>query len=477
MNLPESFLADIRKELGDKEAGMLCSALVAGSAPVSIRLNSGKGARLSVEVAPVPWCGAGYYLTSRPAFTFDPLFHAGMYYVQEASSMFLNKVLAHYVSSPVKMLDLCAAPGGKSTLALQALPEGSLLVSNEYDKLRSRILAENITKWGCANVMVTNNAPADFSGLHHYFDVVLADVPCSGEGMFRKDPQAVEEWSGKNVAMCAARQRGIVEDCWKCLKPGGLFIYSTCTYNIHENEENVHWIAEHMGTESLTVETEASWGIEGNKAGLPESVYHFFPHRTKGEGFFIAILRKAGGDEGVPFSGKPLKKGGKQKGRLSKGKNKAGLSLSGEMSGWLDEPGNFTFKEVDDSIVAVPKEYADDFMWLDAQLYVLQKGITLAVRKGKKWAPAHPLAMSSCLALRAFPHFEAPLPVAWAYLRGEAFALPSGVPVGFVLVTYKGHPLGFVKNIGTRCNNLYPQNWKIRTGHFPDPSEELSLVQ
>ena len=290
MNLPVDFITRTGGLLGEGQFAALREAL-AKEPPVSIRMN-----RLKMDAVPagghqVPWCGSGYYLASRPTFTFDPLFHAGCYYVQEASSMFLEQVLTQYVHEPVVMLDLCAAPGGKSTLARSVLPEGSLLVANEVMRNRVQVLAENVTKWGHPGTVVLNNDPADFVPLGELFDVILTDVPCSGEGMFRKDPVAVEEWSVENVTLCWQRQRRIVRDIWHCLKPGGLLVYSTCTYNREENEDNVAWIAEELGAEVLPVEVQSGWNISGNLAGKDFPVYRFLPHRTEGEGLFMAVLR------------------------------------------------------------------------------------------------------------------------------------------------------------------------------------------
>ena len=253
--------------------------------PVSIRLNDGKLkiengkcrivpqagcitdfqlSTFNLELNQVPWSSEGFYLDERLTFTFDPLFHAGCYYVQEASSMFVEQVLRQYVTGPVKMLDLCAAPGGKSTHARSVLPEGSLLVANEVIRNRSQILAENLMKWGHPDVVVTNNDPADFAVLPSFFDVILTDVPCSGEGMFRKDPVAVEEWSPENVEICWQRQRRIIGDIWDTLKPGGILIYSTCTFNTKEDEENARWIQQEYGGEPLTVQVQENWNITGD---------------------------------------------------------------------------------------------------------------------------------------------------------------------------------------------------------------------
>lgn len=259
----------------------------------SIRMNPSKGS-LTVGES-VPWCPEGYYLEGRPQFTFDPLFHAGCYYVQEAASMFVSHILRQFVKEPVTMLDLCAAPGGKSTAARTVLPEGSLLVSNEPIATRAQILLENITKWGWKDCIVTNNYPRDYRKAKTCFDVILCDVPCSGEGMFRKDPGAISEWSLQNVEKCWRLQREIVADAWECLVPGGLLIYSTCTYNIKENEENVRWIMEEYDAEMLEVPTDPSWGITGSLLeGFPAPVYRFIPGFTKSEGLFICALRKRG---------------------------------------------------------------------------------------------------------------------------------------------------------------------------------------
>ena len=197
MNLPQAFIERTRQLLGDEAYTPFEEALQTET-PVSIRPNRMKCSQ-PVEGESIPWASSGTYLKNRPTFTFDPLFHAGCYYVQEASSMFVEKVLQEYVKEPVVMLDLCAAPGGKSTLCRSVLPEGSLLVANEVMRNRSQILAENLIKWGHPEVVVTNNDPADFTDLTHLFDVILTDVPCSGEGMFRKDQVAVDEWSLENV--------------------------------------------------------------------------------------------------------------------------------------------------------------------------------------------------------------------------------------------------------------------------------------
>ena len=297
IQLPEDFIRQTRAVMGDERFERYMEAF-SEEVPTSIRLNPLKtthGVRNDVLSARVPWCEDGYYLEGRPQFTFDPLFHAGCYYVQEAASMFVSHVLRHHVKEPVAMLDLCAAPGGKSTAAISALPARSTLFSNEPSPLRAQILLENITKWGWEGCTVTNNYPRDYRKARACFDVILCDVPCSGEGMFRKDPQAVGEWSLQNVEKCWRLQREIVADAWECLVPGGLLIYSTCTFNMKENEENVRWIIEQYDAQVLSVPTDPAWQITGSLLeGFDEPVYRFIPGITRSEGLFMAVIRKRG---------------------------------------------------------------------------------------------------------------------------------------------------------------------------------------
>ena len=314
MHLPEDFIRHTREIMGDDLFATLTDAL-AQEPPVSIRMNPWKwnGDRKDIALyqSNVPWCPNGLYLRERPNFTFDPLLHAGVYYVQEASSMFVDRVLRQYVKEPVRMLDLCAAPGGKTTCAASALPEGSILYSNEPIRNRAQILSENTQKWmssprSCTSgqpatttIIATNCYPKDYKKAKATFDVILCDVPCSGEGMFRKDEGAIGEWSQRNVKKCQALQREIVETIWPCLRPGGLLIYSTCTFNIHENEENVQWILDNLDATILPVENEEEWGITGSLLkGFHLPVYRFIPGKTMGEGLFMAAIRKGQGEGG-----------------------------------------------------------------------------------------------------------------------------------------------------------------------------------
>ena len=344
-------------------------------------------------------------------------------------------------------LDLCAAPGGKSTLALSELPEGSLLIANEVVRQRANILAENITKWGNPNCIVTNNYAEDFQDFGGVFDLIICDAPCSGEGMFRKDPDSIGEWSLANVEVCWKRQREIVQNIWHTLKEGGIFIYSTCTYNPKEDEENVAWIAETLGAEVQSCHPLEEWG-------LTEQNTHFYPHKVKGEGFFISVLRKTTDDESTPMTHRKKK----EKGKTGKPMTK----IPAELKNWLTGNENFTLYEAQDTFCAFPTAHLDVLKKAKNSLRVIQAGIELATLKGKNLQPSQSLAMSYHLNREAFPAVEVDEQQAIAYLRTEALQLPTDTPRGYVLITYQGHPLGFVKNIGNRANNLYPAEWRIR---------------
>ena len=293
--LPIDFTDMARRTMGEERFDCYLKAFET-DAPVSIRLNPEKAKELTADGERVPWCRNAYYLPQRPNFTYDPLLHAGCYYVQEAGSMFLDTVMQQWVpDAPVVMIDFCAAPGGKSLLARTALAAGSVLFSNEPMRNRANILAENVEKWGYADHFVTNNFPRDYRRAKMIADVVLWDAPRSGEGMFRKDEATIREWSMQNVEKCARLQREIVADAWSCLADGGLFIYSTCTFNTHEDEENIQWMMDELGAEVLPVKVDAAWNITGSLLdGFSQPVYRFIPGISKGEGLFLCVLRKGG---------------------------------------------------------------------------------------------------------------------------------------------------------------------------------------
>lgn len=447
------------KELLGEEEYTQFNEAIASASPTSIRRNPLKPTTDIPLGQAVPWCETGCYLDQRPLFTFDPLFHAGSYYVQEASSMFVDFIIRKLITAPSTVLDLCAAPGGKSTLTLSALPKGSVLIANEIVRQRANILAENITKWGNPNTIVTNNSSSDFQALSAMFDLIICDAPCSGEGMFRKDPQSIEEWSNSNVAMCQNRQREILANIWQCLKPGGLLIYSTCTYNTQENEENVAWAMEELGAEPIALDIPSDWNISDSKLNNSKfKTYRFFPHKTKGEGFFASVMRKGEHSDDDAFTSHRNKEH-KRNAENRKGKE---LPLPKELKLWLNHPEQYTFKSTPTSYSAFPSQHIQLLEQALSKLKVIHYGITLANIKGKTIIPAHSLAMSTSLDESAFPSAELSEQQALSYLRTEVIVLPPSVPTGYVLLKYKGQPLGFAKNIGNRANNLYPAEWRIR---------------
>lgn len=465
MNLPIPFEESMRQLLGD-DYDAFREALLDEPA-VSIRLNKSK-CTATPSYAPVPWATDSYYLPERPSFTFDPLFHAGSYYVQEASSMFVEQAVKQHLQEARVALDLCAAPGGKSTLLRSLLPEDCVLISNEVMRPRAQVLAENITKWGHPRCFVTSNYPTDFTPLGEIFDLILVDAPCSGEGMFRKDEVAVTEWSPENVEVCWKRQRDILTDIWPTLRPGGLLIYSTCTFNTQEDEENVRWMMDELGAELLPIDTDPAWSITPSLLPDVPHAYRFLPGRTRGEGFFLAVVRKGEGASvaDAPRNAKPKKK-------EKKGKQPA-IAVPTACKQWLDNSSSYTYKVIGTEVVALPCDMEPLYAALSEQLYLIKAGITLAELKGRDTLPAHDLAMSTALRAEAFASCELSYAEALRYLRREAITLPADTPRGFVLVAYRDIPLGFVKNLGNRANNLYPNEWRIRSGHLPE--EEVQVI-
>ena len=407
---------------------------------------------LNSQLSTVKWCEHGRYLSERPKFTYDPMFHAGAYYVQEASSMFVWQALTQLVDKDAVVLDMCAAPGGKSTAIAQYLSEEGFLVSNEYVPQRAHVLVENITKWGAPNCVVTNNAPRHFEKLKSRFDAILVDAPCSGEGMFRKDERAREEWSPANVEMCVERQREILESAWHVLKPGGVLIYSTCTFNSHENEEQVQWLIDEMGAEYLPIKIGEDWMITETERG-----YRFLPHKTRGEGLFMAAVRKQITDNRLQITDNRLQ----SKSEKRKDKKAKSSTFNSQLSTLNLLKGDYVVVESEGRYYAVQKERIDFVEECRKVLNVLSFGVQMYEQKGKDLIPQAALALSRVYKRGAYPEVELSYDEAISFLRKEAIVL-ADAPRGFVLVTYGGLPLGWVKNIGNRCNNLYPEFWRIR---------------
>jgi len=440
MILPEAFVVRTKTILGDEFQGL--EKALEEVPPTSIRVNNKTDYLPSNEK--VSWCEHGYYLKERPLFTADPYIHAGVYYVQEASSMFLYQAVKQHFPEAHTVLDLCAAPGGKSTLLTQALPESSLLVSNEIIRSRAYILAENLIKWGNPNVVVTNNEAKDFAALPGFFDAVVIDAPCSGEGMFRKDAGAIAEWSEYNVTLCAQRQREILSSVWETLKTDGILVYSTCTYNREENEDNVRWICEELGADLLRIDLQGNNDITVSDFG-----YRFYPFKTRGEGFFLSVLRKTSATERKFKNKNDSKKTGKV----------VNKNIIPPLS--LIEPERWVTFQEDNLIKAYDKERLEDFRLLNKQLKCMHAGILLGEIKGKDFIPATCSALSKKLDREKVDSIEVDYPTAISFLRKEAIQLPE-TSRGYILICYNGQALGWVKNVGNRCNNLYPNEWRIR---------------
>lgn len=441
MDFPLAFSSSMRRLLSSAEYESFVKALQ-DPPVVSVRINPEKKTLPTDGLTPVPWSSCGYYLPARPQFTLDPLFHAGTYYVQEASSMFLEQALLQ-TGKPQTVLDLCAAPGGKSTLLRALLPDESLLVCNEPVGQRAQILAENMIKWGHEGCVVTSDYPESYGRLGAMFDLIVVDAPCSGEGMFRKDNPALELWSEDNVKMCAARQRDILRDVWPALKEDGYMIYSTCTYNLEENEKNVRYICDELGAEVVEIPVPEEWRIVGNlMRGERFPVYHFFPHRTRGEGLFMALLHKTA-------SAPPMHK--KNKMRYNRLPDAWKSRISGQCLQAFEKEGVcYAVREGDAPYVGCLQDFVK----------VLTCGIPVYEVKGKKDAPHHGLAMSRCLLKDAFPTVELSLEQALDYLRTMAIQVEA--PRGYILLTYRSVPLGFANNLGAHANNMYPKTWRIR---------------
>ncbi len=414
----------------------------------SVRYNPRKPIPLMSGATPIPWCSQGRYLLEKPLYTLDPLFHAGCYYPQEASSMVLCAVMEQITAQTgknIKVLDLCGAPGGKSTLLASFLDGQGLLVSNEVVPSRALILKENIIKWGAPNVMVTRSNPTDFSALSGFFDVMVVDAPCSGEGMFRKGEVARREWSEENAAMCSVRQRRILMEAWDALREDGWLIYSTCTYNPAENEENLQWLASQVTMGVAHLEFPASWGTREVPL-LGGEARAFYPHMAEGEGFFVALIQKK---EAPPR-------------RNLHNTRKIRRTKPPEMvSHFFKDSSEWHFVERTAGWSAVPVNYQYHFQELAERLNVLSSGVELGAPGRKEWMPHHALAMSWQTG-ELFPTIDLSKEEALRYLKGEVLMPHSGLERGFFTVVYKGHPLGFIKNVGNRLNNLYPKEWRIR---------------
>lgn len=443
--MPEAFVERMRQQLG--EAGwLLFREAIAAEAPVSIRCHPVKWRGIVDEgLQAIPWASEGYYLPQRPVFTLDPAFQAGAYYVQEASSMFLGTVVRQLIGKrPVRVLDLCAAPGGKSTHLLAALSPDSLVVANEVIKSRYHILTHNLIKWGHSNLVTANHDSQDFAALEGFFDLVLVDAPCSGEGLFRKQPSATEEWSPEHVKHCAIRQRRILSNAARLVAPGGYLIYSTCTYNEQENQENVQWLRTETGLAPQTLSLRPEWGVEETPGG-----YQFYPHRSRGEGFFLSALRRMDGHAPSPPRRLRLRQVNKKQ-------------LVPTLKDWLHQAEGYHYYQTNDgsSIRAIPAQLWTDAATVCDQLPRSRIGLELGNFKRTDFVPSHALALSLSVA-DSLPIIDLPRAEAIRYMQREPFSSAQAVK-GWTVVTSEGYKLGWVKGLENRINNYFPKSWRIR---------------
>lgn len=448
-----AMLRDLAQRPGATSAiQSLPDALALSDPDVAIRLNPRKHLSLTHLTDNVPWALNGRYLPPpRPHFTFDPALHQGRYYVQDPSSMAIYHIVSQFVKQPVLYIDACAAPGGKTTAAIDALPDGSIVIANEYDRRRADILVENIAKWGYPNTLVSNDDTARIASLGPVADIVAVDAPCSGEGMMRKDLDAVNQWSESLVNDCANLQWSIISNCWQALKPGGLFIYSTCTFNHSENEDNIARMVSRLGAIPVPTGLTTFPGV-CDPVDSPYPAARFLPGAIRGEGLFIALLRKP--LDHTPLQTiKPLK---------VKPLNNPALQS------WI-KPGYILTQLHADHITALPADNAPIINAIARQLNTLYIATPVATLRGRDYIPTQSLSLSQILNPQAFTSCPVTYTQAIDYLRGLTITLPPDTPRGIILLTYDNQPLAFAKNLGTRANNLYPKPWLIRTTHLPSP--------
>lgn len=415
-------------------------------AVTSVRLHPLKKGAHFESTATIPWCDEGLYLSQRPVFTLDPLFHAGAYYVQEASSMFLKHVMQTVVGQEkgLRVLDLCAAPGGKSTLLATCLDETSLLISNEVIRSRATILEENMVRWGYPNTWVTANDPKDLGKFKGYFDIIVVDAPCSGSGLFRKDQRALEEWSESNVQLCSQRQQRILADIWPALKENGVLIYATCSYSIEEDEAILSWLKTSFSVEKINIPLETEWNIvQTESEGLQG--FRFMPHLTQGEGFFISVVRKKEQANSLPSPKFKSIHEAKQESWMNYFlKNKSYKLISPNQSDFH----------------AIHPDHEADFHRLKSHVYFRKLGVQLGSPVGKDWIPSHEVALSIDRSIE-IPSIELNKEEALRFLKKENFEIDVAVK-GWQLITYKEHGLGWIKALGNRFNNYLPKHWRIR---------------
>ena len=455
MQLPERFIERMVQELGHDEAMALCEAL-ATEPTTSVRLNPLKMTTAKWESRKVEWSRWGYLLDARPSFTFDADFHAGAYYVQEASSQFAGYIMSQALGGEQEcegkyILDMCAAPGGKSTHYATLVGERGLVVANEINRSRAAVLADNARKWGLGNMVVSCNDSSRFRQVEEWFDAVAVDAPCSGEGMFRKLDEAQEQWSEANVAMCAERQWEIFQNAFEALKPGGVMLYSTCTFNRSEDENILERAMELYG-ESFEAVDEISvgedWGVVVGQVGAFRT-YRFFPHKLSGEGMFMAVARKAG----AASKRRQLK----SRRQIIAAVDKRSAE---ELGRWVREPEGMKFFAAGDMLYGCRKEHYGDIEALSGVLSVIYSGVAMGQIFKNKLKPDGALALYVGLNRDALECREVGEEDVLKFLRKQDISAENFAE-GINLVLHNGQALGFVKRIGARVNNMYPNSLRI----------------
>ena len=444
--LPKEFLSAIQNKLG-KETDRFIESMDENPT-IAIRKNLSKLTHLTDEEI-VPWAPHAHYLKERPNFTLDPLFHAGAYYVQEASSMFLYHVLKSLIPKPeqnMKILDLCASPGGKTTTILDYMKGNGLLVANEVIQSRIFPLIDNVIKWGYDNVVVTNNDGSTFGKkLPGFFDVIVVDAPCSGEGMFRKSENAIRDWNLENVELCSSRQRRILGDAISSLNRNGYLIYSTCTYNDEENIRNVEWLCNNFGLESIPIDSPKEWGIETIKLN-DVSGYQFYPHKLKGEGYFISVLKSSQEREvGKMAQHSSLKV-------LDKNQRKV-------VEQWIDDSSN-CYSTSKGEVYKYNESVYYHIHQLLQHTKVRYSGVKLGQVNKNIFIPNHALALEN-QGIYTGDSVLLEYEDAIGYLRKDLSKI-DGSPKGWLKVTYQNMGIGWLKNLGNRINNYLPKEMRIK---------------
>lgn len=411
----------------------------------SIRINPEKQSRNFAGSVPVPWCAYGFYLKERPSFTFDPFFHAGCYYVQEASSMFLEQALKQQtvLSHPLKVLVLCGAPGGKATHLQTLISKESLLVTNEVIKSRTPVLTDNLIKWGSRNTVVTSNDPSAFGKTGPWFDVLVVDAPCSGSGLFRRDEQAISEWSLNNVQLCYQRQQRILAGALPCLKENGLLIYSTCSYSREEDEGIMDWLIEEWQMESCRINVQPEWNITESVSSAAFG-YRFYPDKVKGEGFFLSCFRKKNEGERVKIR--------------SQSADRITARERAVLLPWLKEDA-WEITRLQEQFIALPAQLFSDFSILHSVLNIRYAGTAIGQIMKDRLVPHHALALSS-LVSDQIPSCALDPEQAIRYLQRAELKLETKEK-GWQLVHHGGYNLGWINVLPNRINNYYPKELRI----------------